>query len=371
MVSPATVIPPSGNGYFKSEQNGILRSDGPQMSGRSALSPAASRLQPGPYTRHRPITPAPPTPDRPQPPARYRSSRDLQGLQISRINTARLVKPGSPWSYPLKKAQLPLCSFGPGGDYIVDWYPQNYRPVIFEDQTPPQPRGMGRLALLMSELRDWLLGIHPGRQIRSDSHPEHLEPCAACGHQDSWSPWLQGLHHAHAAQSIGPIAAVAHSADDEDPAASTTAPPADSTYPVASPHEPPGAVIPVKPALSVENAVSTPAPQCNRNMIGDRAGSTAGHPAAKAVNESIPFRPRLHLEQQHDTHSQTTGGDDRDPKLPHQAGLFADHAGIGRRTGRVQGDGIRARSGAVRKKAGAEIGAQGPLFDAIARGEAA
>ena len=343
-----------------------------------------------------------------RPVGRFRTGRVPAGLTVSKINTARLVKPGSPWSYPLKKAQLPLCSFGPGGDYIVDWYPQNYRPTIFDDQ-PAQPRQvMGRFALLMAELRDWLLGIHPGRQVRSESHPDHLEPCAACGQHDSWSPWTRDHRRAEAglpaaayrsvsvqttADSVVPtglgattepaaaVAALAnHLKSEAQPELATPA-----ERPIANPEIGTAATIisecpavaapevgPLEPLkidiatapIAARIAAPAPAPiaTLKRNPIAD---------LADLIPPSIPFPGPLHLETPHDTHSQTVGGNDRHSQLSPQTGLFADNAGTGRRTGRVQGNSIRTRSGPVRKKAGAAVSTPGTLFDSVTRGEAA
>ncbi len=335
-----------------------------------------------------------------RPVGRFRTGRVPAGLRVSKINTARLVKPGSPWSYPLKKAQLPLCSFGPGGDYIVDWYPQNYRPTIFDDQSAQPRRVMGRFALLMSELRDWLLGIHPGRQMRSESHPEHLEPCAACGQHDSWSPWTRDHRLAEAglpradyqavsvqtatgsaagtivATAAEPVAAIPTWAEHLKSKAET-----ESSISAAGPAAQPeidtaggavlecaaGAALEVAPDVKLETdtgaaLAATPFATPKKNSIVA---------VADVIPPSIPFPRHVHLETPHDTDPQTVGGTDRHSQLSPQAGLFADNAGIGRRTGRVQGDGIRARSGPVRKKAGAAVRTQGTLFDAFTRGEAA
>ncbi len=281
---------------------------------------------------------------------RFRSGRRPAGLQVFRINTSRLVKPGSPWSYPLKKAELPLCSFGPGGDYIVDWYPQNYRPTIFEDQPQQDRPVMGRFALLMSELRDWLLGIHPGRQLRSEVHPEYLEACGVCGQHDSWSPWTRGERRAAMADVRAKLPA---ESPTELPVTSVVA---DITMAIPYP------VSPASPATSPMAGESSAMAVMNlRTQPVDES----------SVSESIPFPHHLHLETQHDPHPKTVGGINRHPKLSPEAGLFSDYAGTGRRAGRVQGNGIRARSGSVRKKAGAAVRTQGTLFDALTRGEAA
>lgn len=331
-----------------------------------------------------------PTPADSRPIGRFRSGRVPAGIRVSKINTARLIKPGSPWSYPLKKAQLPLCSFGPGGDYIVDWYPQNYRPTIFDDQ-PPQPRQvMGRFALLMSELRDWLLGIHPGRQMRSESHPEHLEPCATCGQHDSWSPWTRDQRRAEAGlpaaayQSV--LVQTAVTAVGQEGAVAAAAAEPVAAIPAAGGHleSAAQAELTTDPEISaavptVMESIAVSAPEvAGQNLAG--GSDVAPHATTKAnpisdmtdvIPPSIPFSRHLHLEKPHDAHPQTVGGNDRHSQLSPQTGLFADHAGIGRRTGRVQGDGIRARSGPVRKKAGAAVRTQGTLFDAVTRGEAA
>ena len=92
-----------------------------------------------------------------------------------------------------KFEHLPLCSFGPGGAYIVDWE------IRHNDLADPRrifpPRTLGsvvrRLAgWMLWDLQQWLIATHPGRKFRADSHPAALEPCDACGHQSLWPRWF-------------------------------------------------------------------------------------------------------------------------------------------------------------------------------------
>ena len=61
---------------------------------------------------------------------------------------------------------LPLCSFGPGGAYIVDWHVLDRDHQAERRIFPPRTLGWAirRLAALLgADLKGWLLAVHPGR----------------------------------------------------------------------------------------------------------------------------------------------------------------------------------------------------------------
>jgi len=90
-------------------------------------------------------------------------------------------------------ADLPLCSFGPGGGYVVDWQVKNRDLADARRRFPPRTLGsmVHRVAeLMLWDLKGWLVAIHPGRSFRVDTHPGALDPCAACGQTSSWPKWL-------------------------------------------------------------------------------------------------------------------------------------------------------------------------------------
>ena len=90
-------------------------------------------------------------------------------------------------------ADLPLCSFGPGGGYVVDW--QVRRPDLADPRRAFPPRTVGSIlrrvtGWMLWDLKGWLIATHPSRTYRADSHPAALDPCGACGHSDSWPEWF-------------------------------------------------------------------------------------------------------------------------------------------------------------------------------------
>ncbi|MGC8624331.1 MAG: hypothetical protein ACP5VQ_03580, partial [Phycisphaerae bacterium] len=108
-------------------------------------------------------------------------------LKIYRIRTGKILANGEPAiARSLRQMEVPLCSFGPGGEYMVDWYGHRYRPQQLEEEEEEEEEAKAAeifspLQLLFREIRDVFLGIHPGRRYRSEARPELLEPCPACG----------------------------------------------------------------------------------------------------------------------------------------------------------------------------------------------
>ena len=88
--------------------------------------------------------------------------------------------------------KLPLCSFGPGGSYVVDWEVDGGA-VVSTQGYPARTLGSAvhRVAgRLLSDLAGWLIARHPARQYRLDSCPDSLDPCVACGYSDRWPLWF-------------------------------------------------------------------------------------------------------------------------------------------------------------------------------------
>ena len=124
---------------------------------------------------------------------RRASARSPYRLGLYRLPT-RAVPAAHLLGLPnLREQDLPLCSFGPGGSYLVDWYPHRYRPESsVEEADVPAPASpadsspaLTPLALLGAEIRDWFMGIHPGRVHRQEAHPECFIPCGHCGTVDT------------------------------------------------------------------------------------------------------------------------------------------------------------------------------------------
>ena len=267
-----------------------------------------------------------PAKDTAQPPAS--TTRDpSHRMKIYRIQTAKLLSNGElAVARPLGQMEVPLCSFGPGGEYVVDWYAHRYRPQQLDDQDDSESEIYSPLKLLFREMRDVFLGIHPGRRYRSEARPDLLEPCPLCRQDSQYSPWTSALRPAKSHQSL--------SADKSDKAV---------TYP-----QPVLATLPVRSA--------------NAEKFPLKAMANGGR---KKLNQSHI------MENAHDTNAETTGDSYRYPRLPAAAGLFADDAGTGRPARRIQGHRVRARSGSGAKKTYSSGAAQGTLFDCTSGSEAA
>lgn len=229
----------------------------------------------------------------------------LYRLSTRAVPAARLL--GLP---NLRQQDLPLCSFGPGGSYLVDWYPHRYRPESSQeddaatnashDQTGP---ALTPLALLGAEIRDWFRGIHPGRVRRVETHPECFIPCRHCGTVDTWQPWRQKISGPRQRGWNRPAALVGH-----------------------RPHH---SLVPADPAAS-------------------------------AIPTWIPHLSEVSVDQ---CNPQTTRGSAGVAEFSQSAWLFADHAGTRRPAPSFKGYRVRARGSARTKKTVAAGTAQGSLFE--------
>src|ERR1035437_6574040 len=84
-----------------------------------------------------------------------------------------------PWPAPADAGLLPLCSFGPGGAYVVDWQVLGNDVAIERRVFPPRTliSALHRVTnFLAGDIKGWLIATHPGRQHRADSCPAALEP---------------------------------------------------------------------------------------------------------------------------------------------------------------------------------------------------
>jgi hypothetical protein len=112
-----------------------------------------------------------------------------------------------------RTADLPLCSFGPGGAYVIDWQVQQRDLSDARRRFPPRTLGsmVRRVAgLVLWDLKGWLVAVHPGREYRIDRRPEALEPCGACGHSALWPRWLvEGRAGPLVDQAVAAVAATA------------------------------------------------------------------------------------------------------------------------------------------------------------------
>src|SRR4051812_28025667 len=89
--------------------------------------------------------------------------------------------------------ELPLCSFGPGGSYIVDWQVNTADLARHPRLYPPRTLGsiVGRVTgALLWDLKEWLIASHPRRAFRVDHCAAALDPCGACGVSSLWPRWF-------------------------------------------------------------------------------------------------------------------------------------------------------------------------------------
>ena len=248
-------------------------------------------------------------------------------MKIYRIQTAKLLANGElALGRPLSQMDVPLCSFGPGGEYVVDWYAHRYRPQQLEDQDDSAGEIYSPLKLLFREMRDVFLGIHPGRRYRSEARPDLLEPCPVCRQESQYSPWAGTMRPAAAHQAV---------TGDKSEMAVKFPQPVLATLPV--------------PRASIG--------KFSRNAMADSG--------TKKITQSHI------MENTHDTNAETIGDSYRYPRLSVATGLFADDAGTSRPTRRIQSHRVRARSGSGAKKADTSGAAQGTLFDGTSGSEAA
>lgn len=325
---------------------------------------------------------------------------------------------------------VPLCSFGPGGAFTVDW---EVRP---EDVADPRrlypPRTLGsairRVAgRVLWDLKGWLVANHPSRKFRIDYRPAALEPCAACGWAALWPQWFVhghlgpqemtgafsasltgGMNTTSAASTVAlasPLAPlVVTASEDSDEMGDVPA-----NYPF--PHnfsgsndlEPVAEFAKTSAGRLLARLSADPRDPGTLRLFAEDDLIPSGIPAAQ-LDAQRDAQRNVHLtrplatdedaenptvekpgtasadhatpgaeskEQNHDTHPQTTQNPHCDPGLPRAQRLLADNAGTGRSTRSFKGHHLRARRGSGAKGPYTADAQQGSLFGGLADGEAA
>jgi hypothetical protein len=285
----------------------------------------------------------------------------------------------------LMNSRIPLCSFGPGGAYIVDWTVEDEDIAGNVQANHPKTFAslIGRFAgWIARDIKGWLIASHPRRVHRIDSHPESMEPCAACGISSNWSPSL--LAEFVEVKCTGRVSMTgAKGANDGAEKIAV-----DSSFM-------PRAGLPRRDARNeteLEDQLVFPFPKSQDfEMVNDFAASPAGAllmrlagtsrksatGAAALATEDVAAEAvdrnslALNTEYSNDTHTQAAQNSHRDPGLPRSQRLLADNAGVGRSARRFQSHNLRARRSARTKGAYPSGPEQGSLFGNLADGQAA
>jgi len=302
---------------------------------------------------------------------------------------------------------VPICSFGPGGSYLVDWQVNIESDFPRRGQARTLAAGIERFAeVLTLDLKGWLLAEHPDRQHRVDSHPATLDACPLCGHENQWPDWFRLGHTApdnaalHAGLELAkdlrqemkddPImAAMVEAATVEAAVAercterSTESNKAEKDKTKQQPDQ----RMDTKPDTQhkierndVERTDTALRPSLTESeeVINYSDGSwdteNAGPFLFKFSDnlEPVSFRlPSGTREHTHDADTQTAQNTHRNPGLPGSQRILADHAGTGRSAQRLQGHHLRARRGARAQKSAHQSAEQGSLFGDQPDGQAA
>ncbi len=114
-----------------------------------------------------------------------RPTATRQRIQPSQANSVSVQSP----THPLRQNSIPLCTFGPGGEYVVDWFANRTLKASAPAGTSNNP-GLKPFEVLSEEIKQLFLGNHPGREFRADAHPHWSAPCLACGQPSQYSPWV-------------------------------------------------------------------------------------------------------------------------------------------------------------------------------------
>jgi len=223
--------------------------------------------------------------------------------------------------------QLPLCSFGPGGVYVVDW--QVLTSDISDARWNHPPRTIGSIVRrvagwILWDLKGWLVAIHPNRAFRADWKPETLKSCPTCGHSATWLHWFA---QDQLVQEV--------TADDETP----------ETYRFPTNN---------RELELVRNFNQSPAGQLVAMLQADNTLNLFGE-----------------KEKTYDTNAKAVSHSDRDSGLSGSQRVFADDAGVGGPARRLKGNNLRARRGARKETVARACPEQGSLFGGLADGAAA
>ena len=250
-----------------------------------------------------------------------------QRIQPSQANAVNVQ---SPW-HPLRQNSIPLCTFGPGGDYVVDWFANRtlqtsapgpagtdflqpaahvlhgygHSTTLTETQAK-NGLGLRPLQVLSEEIKQLFIGNHPAREFRSDAHPHWTAPCLTCGQHSQYSPWVKMLEPANPSKS-----AIVHLGITRCPAIKADALPQ------------------MQPQL----------------------------PASEVQTD------HLFMEFPNECNAQTTQNFTGHRRLSTEGRLFPNDAGIGGQVGHIKGHRFRARSGTGTKRSAGSGTAQGSLFE--------
>jgi len=262
-------------------------------------------------------------------------------------------------------ANLPLCSFGPGGEYIVDW--QVLDGDVSDARWKHPPRTLGSIVRrvagwMLWDLKGWLIADHPGREYRADWKPEALEGCTMCGHSALWPRWFaQGKE----GPEVMAIASVAES------------PKAAKESVIESPSTDEVPIIYRFPLDFHGNSELEPVKEFKQSpagrLIARLSAESRDNETMNLFGDDVsqPLTSAEVMEASHDTDAETVSHSHRNPGLSGSQRVFADDAGARGPARRVKGNHLRARRGARKEAAHSAFPEQGSLFGDLADSEAA
>lgn len=324
---------------------------------------------------------------------------------------ARILKSLGIGTAPGESDALPICSFGPGGSYLVDWCARDAAEASRHNQARTLAAGIERFAeCLTLDLKGWLLAEHPERQHRIDAAPETLDGCPLCGHENQWPDWFLKGRAAPDLKTIQIGLRVAEDLKQEisaDPVVAAVVEEVRATRPAntdrtqkrVSPQEATevlqhyniSAAIgkaevknevddsvgiaqqSVEKAASVTNADGTPEAGKINYAEGSWDTENAGPFLFRFSDnlEPVSFRLPNIREQSHDPNTQTAQNSDRDSGLSRSERVLTNDAGVGRSAQRLKGNRVRARRGARAERSASACPEQGSLFGNQSDGQAA
>ncbi len=279
---------------------------------------------------------------------------------------------------------LPLCCFGPGGSYIVDWQ------VKKMDLRDPHARLSAHMFWgsllwrifggLLGDMKLWLLTSHPRRAFRADACPAALDPCKACGHEAFWPHWFvsgqqppqiranpdrrrpRRRSRRTANRRTGRIPSRGSSGDLSFPLLATFKPVLlrfRSRYQFSQ--SPAGRLI---ARLTAESRNPAESP----GLFAPAQARADAPLVEEAPTSSISAQT---MEASHDPNPQAAQNPHRDPRLSHSQRLLADDAGTGRSARRLKSNHLRAHRGPGKEGPHSPCPEQGSLFGGLADGAAA
>lgn len=304
---------------------------------------------------------------------------------------------------------LPICSFGPGGSYLVDWRVNQAAESARRGEARTLAAGIERIAeSLTLDLKGWLLAEHPERQHRIDAAPETLNGCPLCGHENQWPNWFVNGHQAPDQTVILTGLRVAEDLKSDlvaDPIASAVveevrarrSQEAQRDYESLEPVNG-RAGFNISAAIGIAEVKSELKKEISASSSclvgkGSESAEAATAPEPEKINyaegswetentgpflfrfsdnlEPVSFRLPTVREQAHDADTKATQNSDHDPGLSRSERLLANHAGTGRSTQRLKGNHLRTRRSARAERPSSTSPEQGTLFGDQSDGQAA